>query len=244
MVRAMVDTNDVPLSQQEQYWNMWQDSRSINSWVQRRSRLMLALLKSLDLQDPKILDFGCGNGWFCPELAKHGEVTGIDLSTMNMAKAQRRFPQIKFIGADLFEHPLPTKHFDVVVSQQVIAHVSDQCGYVERCATVLKDDGSLILSTNNKLVMDRLGHEYVDERALGHLESWLSFSDLKRLLDRDFVIRSHQSIIPRGHHGFLRLVNSSKLNRVLGHLFTQDLLESIKEKMGLGYINIILAKKR
>ncbi len=240
----MTDTNDVTISQQEEYWNMWQHSRSTNSWVQRRSRIMLELLRSLDLQGPKILDFGCGNGWFCPELAKHGEVTGIDLSKANMAKAQQHFPNIEFIGANLFEHPLPTKHFDVVVSQQVIAHVRDQCGYVERCATLLKDGGYLILSTQNKLVMDRLGSQYVDDRALGHIESWLSFRDLKRLLDRDFVIRSHQSIIPMGHCGILRLVNSSKLNRILGHLFRPELLESIKERMGLGYINIVLAKKR
>ena len=59
----MTDTNDVAISQQEEYWNMWQHSRSTNSWVQRRSRTMLELLRSLDLQGPKILYFGCGNGY-------------------------------------------------------------------------------------------------------------------------------------------------------------------------------------
>ena len=243
-VLAMAEPDDVPLSRQEEYWDKWQEERSENPWAQRRSRLILELLESLQLTNAKILDLGCGNGWFCSALAEHGEVTGIDLSRTNMELAQRRFPHIRFIGANLFEYRLPEKHFDVVVSQQVVAHVSDQPEYIERCAATLKDGGHLILSTNNKVVMDRLGEEYVDEKALGHIENWLSFADLKRLLDRHFEIRSRHSIVPRGHCGFLRVVNSVRLNRVLSLFIARRWLEQAKEKAGLGYINLVLARKR
>ena len=240
----MVEADDVPLSRQKQYWDMWQEERSVNPWAQRRARLILELLKSLRLKDPKILDLGCGNGWFCPALAEHGEVTGIDLSRTNMERAQQCFPHIRFIGANLFDYPLPEKLFDVVVSQQVIAHVSDQSGYVERCAATLKDGGHLILSTNNKLVMDRLGDELVSEKALGHIENWLSFADLKKLIERRFDVRSRHSIIPRGHCGFLRIVNSHKLNQMLSLFIAPQSLERAKETAGLGYTILVLARKR
>ena len=240
----MVDTRDIPIERQEAYWDRWQESRSINAWALRRSRILLELVAGLRLDEARILDFGCGDGWFCPELAALGRVTGIDLSKANMDKARQRFPDIEFIGADLFEHPLPQRHFDVVVSQQVLAHVDDQPGYIERCARVLKDAGHLVLSTNNKLVMDRLGHEYVDDTGLGHLERWLSYRGLVELLEPRFVVLQSRSIIPRGQHGFLRLVNSTKLNGLLGRMVGPAALEAMKERLGLGYVNIVLARKR
>jgi 2-polyprenyl-3-methyl-5-hydroxy-6-metoxy-1,4-benzoquinol methylase len=240
----MSNSEEIPIQEQEQYWDMWQDDRSINSWAQRRSEIILQLLKSLELENPNIIDFGCGNGWFCPKLADYGKVTGIDLSRENMHKAQERFPNIEFIGADIFSHPLPAEHYDVVVSQQVIAHVSKQSEYVSKCAGLLKDGGHLILSTNNKIVMDRLGHEYVDDTKLGHLENWLSLRMLKQLLRPEFDLISHQSIIPRGHRGILRVVNSDKLSKIWSSLFGAASAQRFKEKLGLGYINIVLAKKR
>ena len=92
--------------------------------------------------------------------------------------------------------------------------------------------------------MDRLGNERVDEKALGHIENWLSFADLRRLLDRHFEIRSRHSIIPRGHHGFLRIINSPKLNRILSLVVAPQWLERAKETAGLGYVNLVLARKR
>jgi 2-polyprenyl-3-methyl-5-hydroxy-6-metoxy-1,4-benzoquinol methylase len=240
----MSDFEDVPIQKQEQYWDMWQDRRSINPWAQKRSGIILEWLKSLELKDPKIIDFGCGNGWFCPKLAEHGTVTGIDLSRENMQKAQERFPDIEFIGADIFTHPLPAEHYDVVVSQQVIAHVREQSEYVSKCARLLKDGGHLILSTNNKFVMDRLGQEYVDDTELGHFENWLSMKDLKQLLQTEFDLIYHQSIIPRGHNGILRLLNSEKINKIWASLLGAESGRRLKEKFGLGYINLVLAKKR
>ena len=50
---------------------------------------------------------------------------------------------------------LPENHFDVVVSQEVIAHVPDQAAYLEKAADVLRRDGYLIITTPNKFVVDR-----------------------------------------------------------------------------------------
>src|SRR3989442_11595788 len=47
---------------------------------------------SLALERPKILDLGCGNGWFSQELSRFGLVTGVDLSAeaIAMAEADRK----------------------------------------------------------------------------------------------------------------------------------------------------------
>jgi hypothetical protein len=92
--------------------------------------------------------------------------------------------------------------------------------------------------------MDRLGHEYVDDTAQGHLERWVSYRGLVELLEPRFVVLRRRSIIPRGQHGFLRVVNSTKLNRVLGRVVGTATLEAMKERLGLGYVNIVSARKR
>ena len=139
-----------PLNVQKSYWNdRWDWSRTHypHDWAWRRGEKMLAYLRSLRLERPTILDLGCGTGWFANMLAELGPTTGIDLSREAIDQAVAQFPSVTFKAGNLFEMALPERHFDVVVSQEVIAHVADQSGYLERAARALKPGGYLIVTT-------------------------------------------------------------------------------------------------
>jgi 2-polyprenyl-3-methyl-5-hydroxy-6-metoxy-1,4-benzoquinol methylase len=230
------------LADQERFWVTWQQTKSISEWALTRSEVILSLLRRLNLTRPTILDLGCGNGWFTERLAEFGTVTGVDLSRAAMEEARSRFPHATFIGGDLFEVDLPAAHFDLVVSQQVIAHVVDQPRYVDRAASLLKPRGHLILTTPNKFVMDRMGDWDVSPPE--HIERWLDRRTLLGLLRPRFEILRFTSIIPMGRLGILRVVNSDKLNRALGLLIPADRLRALKERAGFGYTLIVLARKR
>ena len=190
---------------------------------------------------PKILDLGCGTGWLTGRLAEYGSTTGLDLAEGAIAAAQSWAPHIKFLAGDLFQIPLPTGHYDVVVSQEVIAHIPDQAAYLDRAAEALKPNGYLILTTPNKFVMDR--SEWPPQPP-EHIELWLSMTDLKRLLRRRFRILHASTIVPYGNRGILRLINSYKVNTALGRLISQQYLERLKERAGLGFTLIALARKK
>lgn len=232
------------LTEQERYWETWQATKSITEWSQIRADAILALLRRLELRQPKILDLGCGNGWFTERLAAFGDATGTDLSLKAMAEAKQRFPRATFLGGDLFEVDLPRNHYDVVVSQQVIAHVVDQARYVERAASLLKPHGHLILTTPNRFVMDRLGDLGWEATPREHLEFWLDKKSLLRLLQPRFEILHVTSIIPIGRRGLLRVVNSEKLNAVLRRIFSEARVRAWKERAGFGYTLVVLARKR
>lgn len=234
-------SNYPSLAEQEQYWETWQETKSITEWSLKRGETILSWLRALALERPKILDLGCGTGWFTEKLAHFGEATGIDLSQKTIELAQLQFPRATFIAGNLFEIPLPAAHFDVVVSQQVIAHVVDQAGYVERVANLLRPHGYLILSTPNKFVMDRLN--WAPESS-AHIENWLDLKSLKQLVRPHFRILRTTTIIPIGNRGILRLVNSYKLNTALSILIPRQYLEKLKERAGLGYTSLLLAQKR
>ncbi len=231
------------LADQERFWETWQEAKSITEWSQIRAEVILNLLRGLSLKDSEILDLGCGTGWFTERLAAFGKATGTDLSLKAIEEAKRRFPQGTFVGGDLFQVPLPEAHYDVVVSQQVIAHVVDQPRYVERAASLLKPRGHLILTTPNKFVMDRLGDQGWDATPPEHIEQWLDRKAVVRLLRPRFEILKFTSILPMGDRGILRLVNSARLNRALGFIIPAARLRALKERAGLGYTLIALARK-
>ena len=233
------------ISEQKRFWETWnatmRDPEHLNEWCLRRAEVILEFLQSLNLDSPKILDFGCGTGWLSEMLAKFGRITGVDLSESAIAMAKVRCPSGTFFTGNIFEIPLPANHFDVVVSQEVIAHVLDQVAYVDRAAHVLKPGGYLIITTPNKFVIKR--SDFFPPQPPEHIERWLTIRLLKRLLRTRFQVLRSTSILPMGNCGILRLVNSAKINAVLASFVSRRHIEALKEQLGLGYTLILLAKK-
>jgi len=227
-----------------QHWQQWEDRKVLNEWTERRAKEILDLLRGLALERPRILDLGCGRGWFTERLADVGEAHGIDLSPEAIAGARARRPDITYLAGSVYEAPLPKAYFDVVVSQEVIAHVEDQPKYLDLAAEVLKPGGYLIVTTGNKFVMDRLGevgwYAYPPE----HIERELYRGQLRKMLSSRFEVIKHLTIVPIGSRGILRLVNSHKLNSLARRIVPQKKLDAWKERAGLGWQMIVLARSK
>ena len=230
------------LAEQREYWDdRWRRQRCPNDYQRRRGDTVLAVLESLRLADPEILDFGCGTGWFTAELSRLGRATGIDLSEGAIAQAKATYPHIPFIAANLFETSFPAERFDVVVSQEVLAHVEDPPRYLDIIARILKPNGYLIITTANRLVMERWDQGVPDPDA--HIKLYPDRREFKRMLRRRFRVLRTTSVIPIGDRGILRLVNSYKLNTALGWVLPARHLERFKEWAGFGYTLVALARK-
>ena len=235
------------IDDQRQFWNWhWQhfeERKVLNDWTERRAREILRLINGLPLKRPRMLDLGCGLGWFTEKMAALGEVHGIDLSPEGIAVAQARRPDITYLAGNIYDANLPTNYFDVVVSQEVIAHVDNQQKYIERATQVLKIGGYLIITTGNKWVMDRLGDVGWRVQPPQHIANQLSRGHLKAMLAPNYKILENFTIIPHGQLGILRFVNSFKLNAALSLLISPEKLAALKEKAGFGWQMIFLAKK-
>jgi len=226
------------------HWQYWRENNVLTDWAIGRGEVILAILRSLPLMRPRILDLGCGMGWFTERFAEFGPTTGIDLSTDAVAIARARCPHITFIAGDVYDTPLPTAHFDVVVSQEVLCRVSDQPRYLQRAAEVLRPGGYLVLTTTNRFVMDRLGSSGFAAPSADLIEKFVDRSELKDLLRAQFDVVRVTTHLPIGDAGILRIVNSYRLNRLLGLVIPPRLLQRIKEWAGLGYTLVALAQKR
>ncbi len=228
--------------EQQEYWDQrWNRQRRPNDWQLRRGETILELVRSLPLKRPKIIDLGCATGWFTAQLSRFGQdVTGIDLSEAAIELAKSDFPGIRYIAGNIFEMKLMPEMVDLVVCQEVIAHVPDQQELVRRIARIIKPGGYLIITTANKFVIERWD---MGPDPNSHIKQWLNMTSFKKILAPHFKVLKTSSIIPIGERGILSVINSHRLTALLRPFFSERQIERAKERAGLGYSLIALAQK-
>lgn len=240
--RTSYTTEIPPLKTQINYWNeRWRDNSSPNSWQLSQGDAILGYINKLSLQDANILDIGCGIGWLALELSKFGKVQGLDLSEKAIEIAKLNNPEAKFEAVDFFKADLHDDFFDLIIAQEVIDHVFNQELFVEKVSSLLKPRGFLIITTANKFVIKRLE---LGTEPPGHIKKWLSLKEISRLFTNDFKKLDMKTVLPMGHRGILRFVNSYKLTKCFALFIEEGEIEKIKEKFGLGYTRIFLFRKR
>ncbi len=99
--------------------------------------------------DGKILDIGCGRGYFLLACRKHGyNVEGIDISAAAATHISEEFKIRVHIGK-LENIKLKELAFDVITLWHSLEHTSDPNLYIQMAAKWLKDDGILVIDVPN-----------------------------------------------------------------------------------------------
>jgi 2-polyprenyl-3-methyl-5-hydroxy-6-metoxy-1,4-benzoquinol methylase len=113
-----------------------------------KERLELIRIHMGDLKGKKILDVGCGTGWFL-ETAKE---QGMEIFGQELGKELREWTENR-IGTDIFscgiEEIDPDFCFDVITMFDVLEHVPDPLQLVRHSKRLLDEDGILLIFTPN-----------------------------------------------------------------------------------------------
>jgi 2-polyprenyl-3-methyl-5-hydroxy-6-metoxy-1,4-benzoquinol methylase len=239
--------NPIEIVEQRQFWNDWNSKHREQNKILAKVNLQQASMvnqwmQELNRNDLDILEVGCGSGWLCEQLLTFGQVTGTDLSDEVLARSESRLPEIKFVAGDFLELDFASSSFDVIVLLEVLAHVGDQTLFLEKIARLLRPGGYLMLSTQNKFVLERWTQ--VVPRAAGQIRNWVDAKSLKRLLHSNFEVSSITSIFPVGDIGILRWTNAPKVNNALSLLMSPARIDALKERLFLGHTLMALARKR
>ncbi len=178
------------IKKQKEYYNNKWTSRSKKLCICEKCRVdaILRFISKLNLNNPEILDFGCGTGWLTYKLSGFGKATGIDLSDAAIKHAREIYPNIIFFDGDVLKKKI-NKRYNIVVSSEVIEHIAknEQANYIEKIKSFLKLGGYLILTTPNKKIEKNIPHK---KSELQPLENWLTISELRELISPSLKIIS------------------------------------------------------
>jgi len=112
-----------------------------------------AFVADEDIKGQKILDIGCGFGWFEEEAVKRGakEIVGIEISEKNLSTAKKSIikDNVVFQVAGATALPFKEGSFDTVVLWEVIEHIpkKNENKLFSEVRRMLKDNGVFYLSS-------------------------------------------------------------------------------------------------
>jgi len=115
-------------------------------WYRGRRTVLERVIADLRLPArARVLDAGCGSGRNMVELARHGTVTGVELSNTSVCLARARKAG-EVIEGSVMEMPFAPDSFDLAVSLDVIEHLQDDLGALRELRRTVAPGGSLLVT--------------------------------------------------------------------------------------------------
>jgi 2-polyprenyl-3-methyl-5-hydroxy-6-metoxy-1,4-benzoquinol methylase len=115
----------------------------------RRRPFGTFICKKLNRQS-RLLDVGCGSGGFLHEMRilTGCQTFGLDISQLAAKAAIENYGLDIHVGT-ILAAPFPEKYFDVITAWEYLEHVDDPSGVLSKMSSLLKNDGSCVISTPN-----------------------------------------------------------------------------------------------
>ncbi|GIU82978.1 MAG: class I SAM-dependent methyltransferase [Acidobacteria bacterium] len=97
----------------------------------------------------KLLEIGCGRGWFLKIMKNWGwKAIGVETNPASARFGREKFG-VEILEGQLEEQNFPDNSFDFIVMRHVFEHVSDPVKILEECKRILKPGGALALAMPN-----------------------------------------------------------------------------------------------
>ncbi|MFD3330886.1 class I SAM-dependent methyltransferase [Streptomyces sp. NPDC058701] len=152
-----------------------------------------------------VVEVASNDGYFLQHFAEHGvPVLGIDPAPGQAATAGAAgVPVLEEFFDQVLAQNVRRAHgpADVIVANNVLAHVPDLNGFVAGLHDLLADDG--IITVENPYVRDLLQHNAFDTIYHEHF-SYLSCTSVQHLVQRHGLFLNHVEYFPWLHGGTLR----------------------------------------
>ncbi|MBN9226098.1 MULTISPECIES: malonyl-ACP O-methyltransferase BioC [Legionella] len=145
---------------------------------------LLERLQYLNMKPQRILDLGCGPGFFSSELTKiypKAQVVGLDLAQFMLVQAQkkqswrRKWP---LVAADMRNMPFAAGTFDLIFANQVIHWGGALIPVFRELNRVMKANGCLMFTTLGPDTFKELKHAWTGVNHYAHVNEFADMHDV------------------------------------------------------------------
>lgn len=125
-------------------------SQEIDPAYAQRSKLILSNI--VEQKPKKILDIGCGRGFYvvmCSKLLPTSEIHGIDPNPEYISKTTKiteTYKNIKIKKGSVYSIPFEDNTFDAIICSEVMEHLDDEKSALSEIKRVLKKSGQLYIT--------------------------------------------------------------------------------------------------
>jgi SAM-dependent methyltransferase len=146
----------------------------------------------------RVVDLGCGFGWFCRWAAEAGaaSVLGLDLSEKMLERARAEGGGIVYERADLETLALPKAAFDLAYSSLAVHYVPDFSRLARTVATALVPGGTFVFSMEHPLYTAPTAPGWIDRdgKTVWALDAYLAEGERRTDWIARGVVKYHRSI--------------------------------------------------
>lgn len=142
-------------------WNsFWGNKRKKQfSWCKHRIKNILI---KYDFKNKKILEAGCGTGYFSSYFQNRGaEVYSLDFSFKALEITKRNLVDCTLLQADVREIPIRDGFFDVIFTDGLLEHFENSEIILEEFKRVLSPNGIIITFVPNKFAFWQLLRPFI-----------------------------------------------------------------------------------
>ena len=129
------------------FWNLLGRGLSLSSLMKERA--LLGTMCLVGNEKGRLLDVGCGNGFFLSIMRDAGwQVVGVEPDREAAHGAQQRYG-VTVLAGYLADAKFDEQTFDAITLNHVIEHVFDPVAVLSECRRLLKPNGRIVVVTPN-----------------------------------------------------------------------------------------------
>ena len=166
-------------------------SRGVGHFYRQRSEKIIELLIEIisNLKLKKILDIGCGAGWYLKKLERMGDTIGLDFCMNYLSQARDFCKKSLFINADAQRLPFRNNYFDLILCTEVLEHLPFPCQCLKEIARVLSKNGVAVITTPMKNSIEEIVSRKNNPRHNVEHLSIFTYKEFIFTLKKNFTLR-------------------------------------------------------
>ncbi len=130
--------------------HVYTSSNKFEKWIADKRIQTIKKLVDEKGDNLKVLDAGCGDGFFLESLSEKHNVIGSDIAVRRLYRSIEKTKKVSLVASDCYNFSFKNESFDVVVGSELLEHVTYPEIIINEMMRVTKKGGSIIVSSPNE----------------------------------------------------------------------------------------------